>query len=109
MDFKELIEKTAPKSDWFSMKEPGSYQIRIITNFLAFQRAPYKEGQDPTVNYLCRVIDREDGEIRLWSFPWSIMRQIATLQSDEDTASDAADQDCLCRKDHALQGCGHAD
>lgn len=81
-------EKYAPPSGdsagFFSMKEPGEYQIRIVSGFFPFDRAPFRPGGTQGRSYACHMIDRKDGEFKVYTMQSSIMKQLIELSKDED-------------------------
>lgn len=84
-------EKYKPQaSGFFEMKDPGEYRVRILSELEPIMKAPYRE-QDPTKQkletktvFLCRVLDRADGTLKLWEMGWSIYQQYLALSKDQD-------------------------
>lgn len=82
------------QSGFFKMDEPGNYRVRVVSELEPVMKAPFRE-QDPakqklkvsTVFY-CRVIDRKDGELKLWEMGWSIYQQYLAMSRDTDYAFD---------------------
>lgn len=82
----EFAEKYAQQSDWFSTKLPGKYRIRVVSEFYDYEKAPFKEGQNPRTVFFCYVIDRAEKELKLklYEMPLSVMKRFAALATDED-------------------------
>lgn len=84
MDINKLLDQIPSTGNFFKTKEPGDYVCRIVSEIFSFQRAPYSPGQSTTVGFVCRVIDRANGEIKIWAFSAAIMRCIGDLAKDAD-------------------------
>lgn len=80
--------KASAKSGWFTMDNPGNYRVRVVTELFPLKRAPFKPGDNPRTVFLCRVIDREDGKLKLWAMTYSIKDQYAALSQDPDYSFD---------------------
>lgn len=70
------------KSDSFKVQE-GSNKIRIISGTLPYE-SDFK-GQT-NVKFLCWIIDRKDGRVKLYFMPPTIMKSIGDLQTDPEYA-----------------------
>lgn len=96
----DLAKKYVPQtSGWFQMKELGDYRIRVVTELYPYQRAPFRAGEDPKTGFLCRILDRADNTIKLWSMQYSIYQQYLGLAQDNDyTFDDTPDYDLKIKK-----------
>lgn len=108
---KELMQKAQSEhglgnSDFFRFDKNGDYRIRqltpaypIATYFLgkgikpkiAYSDMPKPkdaEGNDikPSVKFICYVIDRNGGDVKLAELPYSVIKVVTDLQEDSDYA-----------------------
>lgn len=92
----EIGQKYAPQqqSGFFSLPNLGvQYQVRIVSELYAIQKAPSKNKQTGQIYpsrtvFLCRIIDRADKEVKLWEMPTTVKNQMLTYSQDADYAYD---------------------
>ena len=85
MNIREIASTyTFQSSGWFSMKQPGDYIVRIVSEFFPYLKAPFEHGKDPAQVFLCRVIDRADGKIKLYEMNNAVMKCVLVLASDDE-------------------------
>lgn len=72
-------------SGFFSIKDGESKKVRLISEAIPFQ-SPNKFSDDGGLRtqFLVYLIDRQDGVIKPYSMPVSVMNQIVDLQLSED-------------------------
>jgi hypothetical protein len=68
--------------DYFKPRE-GANRVRLVSELL---RHPGSYKGTPNFKWLTRVIDREDGKVKVWFMPHTIFKAIRDLQQTEDYA-----------------------
>lgn len=104
MDWKSVGEKVKTGGSDFYRLEQGMNRLRIVsgveergTHFASSQKKSFscqgkdtceycKAGDKVKMKFLMYVIDRRDNQVKLAEFGYSIVREVAKLQKDEDYA-----------------------
>jgi len=71
--------------DFFKFKE-GANRVRLMSECL-----PYRGEYNGVANFkwLCHILDRENGEVKVFFMPHTVYTQIEALQGQEDYAFDS--------------------
>lgn len=90
MDFSGTFSKAKKElglggSGFFSIKDGESKKIRIVSDAVRYESISTFGGEEkPRVQFLAYVIDREDGKIKPYLMPASVMGFVSQLQDSEE-------------------------
>lgn len=90
--------------DFFKFEKSGDYRIRVLTPMFELATHFFGKGvpgqicygdesgcpfhhqdeKSPQVRFICYVLDRTDGKVKMAELPWSVVSVIADYEQDED-------------------------
>jgi len=87
MKMSELDTKYQPQSNsgFLKLEKGKKYVLRVVSELFPLQKAPFRESPAKVV-FICRVIDRADGKLKIFEMGNQVYSQYLSYAKDPDYA-----------------------